>query len=241
MVMADGFRLPLVTWEPTGGTGRDVIRCTPSATFRLAFAEAGPALARRGFLVHAYDQRGFGDTDGRGRWHGWRRLVRDLRAVIDMLAAGRRLAHVPAGREHGRRRGPGRDRAVPIRSAVDGLILVEPAVRRGVRLRLMWDVAFGTLALLAPGYSRRLTRGTHAQFTPIARERLRPGSARGPVHPRRRLQGPAVAGRCRLRQHTAAARADPVPLRPRRRDHSAAPVRARGARSAPAGDGPSLS
>ena len=55
---------------------------------------------------------------------------------------------------------------------VDGLILVEPAVRRGIRLRLMWDVAFGTLALVAPGYSRRLARGTHAQFTPIARERL---------------------------------------------------------------------
>ena len=46
--------------------------------FRLAFSEAGPALARRGFRVHAYDQRGFGDTDRRGRWHGWRRLVRDL-------------------------------------------------------------------------------------------------------------------------------------------------------------------
>ena len=55
---------------------------------------------------------------------------------------------------------------------VDGLILVEPAVRRGIRLRLMWDVAFTTLALVAPGYSRRLARGTHAQFTPIARERL---------------------------------------------------------------------
>ena len=56
--------------------------------------------------------------------------------------------------------------------AVDGLILVEPAVRRGVRLRLLWDVAVGTLALLAPGYSRRLSRGAHAMYTPAARFRL---------------------------------------------------------------------
>jgi pimeloyl-ACP methyl ester carboxylesterase len=55
---------------------------------------------------------------------------------------------------------------------VAGLILVEPAVRRGIRWRLMWDVAFGTLALLAPGYSRRLLRGTQPDLTPRARERL---------------------------------------------------------------------
>ena len=56
--------------------------------------------------------------------------------------------------------------------AVDGLILVEPAVRRGIRMRLVWDVAFATLALVAPGYSRRLARGVHAEFTAVARERL---------------------------------------------------------------------
>jgi pimeloyl-ACP methyl ester carboxylesterase len=39
-------------------------------------------------------------------------------------------------------------------------------------MRLMWDVAIGTLALLAPGYSRRLIRGAHVEFSAIARERL---------------------------------------------------------------------
>jgi acylglycerol lipase len=171
LVMTDGVRLPLSTWEPA---------CTPRATvigvhafgdFRLAFAEAGPALARRGFRVHAYDQRGFGDTDGRGRWHGWRRLVRDLKAVIRILrpSDGSRLFLL------GESMGGGVALVATARfrpEPVDGLILVEPAVRRGIRLRLMWDVAFATLALVAPGYSRRLARGTHAEFTPAARERL---------------------------------------------------------------------
>ncbi|MFL5333674.1 MAG: alpha/beta hydrolase [Geminicoccaceae bacterium] len=171
MVMADGFRLPLATWEPAGQAAATLICIHAFGDFRLAFAEAGPALASRGLRVHAFDQRGFGDTDGRGRWHGWRRLVRDLRAVIQMLrpADGSRVFLL------GESLGGGVALVAGARfrsEAVHGLILVEPAVRRGVRWRLMWDVAFGTLALLAPGYSRRLARGVHAQLTPTARQRL---------------------------------------------------------------------
>lgn len=171
LVMADGVRLPLITWEPPGTSRATVIGLHAFGDFRLAFAEAGPALARRGFRVHAFDQRGFGDTDGHGRWHGWRRMVRDLKAVIKILrpADGSRLFLL------GESMGGGVALVATARfrpEPVDGLILVEPAVRRGIRLRLMWDVAFATLALVAPGYSRRLERGTHAQFTAVARERL---------------------------------------------------------------------
>lgn len=171
LVMADGFRLPLISWHPPGPPIATMIALHAFGDFRLAFAEAGPALARRGFLVHAYDQRGFGDTDGCGSWHGWRLLVRDLRAVIQLLRPGDGTRMFLLGESMGG--------AVALVTAarfrpeaVDGLILVEPAVRRGVRLRLMWDVAIGTLAFLAPGYARRLSRGAHAQFSPIARERL---------------------------------------------------------------------
>jgi alpha-beta hydrolase superfamily lysophospholipase len=171
LVMADGTRLPLVTWEPAAGARATVIGLHGFGDFRLAFAEAGPELARRGFRVHAYDQRGFGDTDGHGRWHGWRRLVRDLKAVIKILRPtdGSRLFLL------GESMGGGVALVATARfrpEPLDGLILVEPAVRRGIRLRLMWDVAFATLALVAPGYSRRLARGTHAQFTSVARQRL---------------------------------------------------------------------
>ena len=171
LVMADGVRLPLITWEPAHTPQATVIGLHAFGDFRLAFAEAGSALARRGFRFHAYDQRGFGDTDGRGRWHGWRRLVRDLNAVVNILRPGDGTRLFLLGESMGGGVAlvtTARFRPEP----VDGLILVEPAVRRGIRLRLMWDVAFTTLALVAPGYSRRLARGTHAQFTPIARERL---------------------------------------------------------------------
>ena len=171
LVMSDGARLPVATWEPEGTAVATVIALHGFGDFRLAFAEAGPGLARRGVRVHAFDQRGFGDTEGHGRWHGWRRMVRDLKAAIKVLRPddGSRLFLL----------GESMGGAVALVAtarfrpdAVEGLILVEPAVRRGIRLRLVWDVAFGTLALVAPGYSRRLTRGTHAAFTAVARQRL---------------------------------------------------------------------
>jgi acylglycerol lipase len=172
LLMGDGYRLPVISWEPSGHAVATVIAVHAFGDFRLAFGEAGPALARRGVRVHAYDQRGFGDTDGRGRWHGYRRLVRDLRAVIQMLRPSDGSRMFLLGESLGG--GVALVAAARFRpEPVDGLILVEPAVRRGVRWRLMWDLAFGTLALLAPGYSRRLTRGVHAQFTPAAQQRLR--------------------------------------------------------------------
>ena len=171
MVMADGFRLPLVTWEPTGRATATLVCIHAFGDFRLAFAEAGPALAKRGIRVHAFDQRGFGDTARRGRWHGWRRLVRDLRAAIRMLAPADDSRMFLLGESLGG--GVALVAGARFRSEhLHGLILVEPVVRRGVRWRLMWDVAVGTLALLAPGYSRRLTRGVHAQLTAAARQRL---------------------------------------------------------------------
>ena len=172
LVMADGIRLPLVTWEPAGAVRATVIGLHAFGDFRLAFAEAGPALARRGFRVHAYDQRGFGDTRrprtlARLAPPGARPQGRDQDPAPEATARGCSCS--------GESMGGGVALVATARfrpEPVDGLILVEPAVRRGIRLRLMWDVAFATLALVAPGYSRRLTRGTHAEFTPAARERL---------------------------------------------------------------------
>lgn len=171
LTMDDGYDLPVLTFETDGPAAATVVAVHAFGDFRLAFEEVGPELARRGMRVHAYDQRGFGDTLGHGRWHGWRRLVRDLRQVVEqirprdgtpVLLLGESLGGGVALVATARFRPP----------AVTGVILIEPAVRRGIRWRLMWDVAFGTLALLAPGYSRRLRRGIHPELTPRARERL---------------------------------------------------------------------
>jgi len=173
LVMEDGYRLPLVSFEPAGPSAvATLVALHNFGDFRLAFAEVGPELARRGVRVHAYDQRGFGDTLGHGRWHGWRRLTRDLRQAIERLRPRDGSPLFLLGESLGG--GVALATAARFRpEGVAGVILVEPAVRRGVRWRLVWDVAFGTLALLAPGYSRRLRRGVHPEFTEAARARLK--------------------------------------------------------------------
>lgn len=47
-----------------------------------AFDAIGPKLARNGFSVLAYDQRGFGATESRGRWTSQERIVRDVADAI---------------------------------------------------------------------------------------------------------------------------------------------------------------
>lgn len=169
--MPDGYRLPLLTWEPAGAARATLIALHAFGDFRLAFEEVGPVLAERGFRVHAYDQRGFGDTQHHGRWHGWRRLIRDLRQVVLQLRPADSAPLFLLGESLGG--GVALVAAARFRpEGLAGLILVEPAVWRGVRWRLVWDIAVGTLALLAPGYSRRLLRGVDPELTPRARERL---------------------------------------------------------------------
>ena len=171
LVMDDGYRLPLLSFEPAGAALATIVALHAFGDFRRAFEEVGPELARRGYRVHAFDQRGFGDTLGHGQWHGWRRLVRDLRRAIETLRPADGSPVYLLGESMGG--GVALVTAARFRPAgIAGVILVEPAVRRGVRWRLMWDVAVGTLALLAPGYSRRLQRGWQPELTVRARGRL---------------------------------------------------------------------
>ncbi|MBV5347731.1 lysophospholipase, partial [bacterium] len=82
-VMDDGYRLPLRRWGEARGAR--VLALHGFNDHAGAFVQLGPALAARGFLVYAYDQRGFGTTAGRGRWAGEDRLIADLRAVAAVL------------------------------------------------------------------------------------------------------------------------------------------------------------
>jgi acylglycerol lipase len=52
-----------------------------------AFDAIGPRLARAGFAVLAYDQRGFGSTASRGKWAGALRIVSDLADAAGFLRA----------------------------------------------------------------------------------------------------------------------------------------------------------
>jgi alpha-beta hydrolase superfamily lysophospholipase len=84
-VMDDGYRLPLRRWGEARGARGLVLALHGFNDHAGAFVQLGPALAARGFLVYAYDQRGFGTTAGRGRWAGEDRLIADLRAVAAVL------------------------------------------------------------------------------------------------------------------------------------------------------------
>jgi alpha-beta hydrolase superfamily lysophospholipase len=86
--MDDGYRLPLSRWRGEGERRATLLALHGLNDYRRAFASTGEYLARQGIEVIAYDQRGFGETDGQGLWHGSARLIEDLRAMIGLLRAG---------------------------------------------------------------------------------------------------------------------------------------------------------
>jgi len=122
--------------------------------------------------VYAYDQRGFGETPTRGRWPGADALIDDC---ADAVAAVRELhPELPLallGESMGgsvalASLGSGRV------SAIDGLILAAPGVRRGVQLHQLHDLALrlGTLAL--PWLRVELQRGGRPWLDPAESRRL---------------------------------------------------------------------
>ncbi|MEO3427674.1 lysophospholipase [Pelagibius sp. CAU 1746] len=85
-VTADGTALPLRSWQPEDGEPRGVVLALHGFNdYSHAFAESGPALAAKGLLVYAYDQRGFGEAPHRGFWAGTDVLTGDLGEAAALL------------------------------------------------------------------------------------------------------------------------------------------------------------
>jgi alpha-beta hydrolase superfamily lysophospholipase len=84
-VMDDGYRLPLTRWGPEGHCRVQVLALHGLNDYRNAFESTGSFLAAQGVTVFAYDQRGFGESDGFGLWHGSDRMLRDLRLMVSLL------------------------------------------------------------------------------------------------------------------------------------------------------------
>ena len=55
--------------------------------YSAGFALPGHGLARRGYAVYAYDQRGFGRAPQRGIWPGSDQLIADEKAAVALLRA----------------------------------------------------------------------------------------------------------------------------------------------------------
>ena len=84
-IMGDGYRLPLTHWLAQGENQAILLALHGLNDYQNGFESTGEYLARRGITVIAYDQRGFGKSNGHGLWHGSDRMTKDLRAMIILL------------------------------------------------------------------------------------------------------------------------------------------------------------
>ena len=84
-LMEDGYRLPLLRWEPVDNAKAIVVAVHGLNDYSFAFDTVGQYLSSHGITVIAYDQRGFGNTTGRGLWHGSARLSEDLVTITKLL------------------------------------------------------------------------------------------------------------------------------------------------------------
>jgi alpha-beta hydrolase superfamily lysophospholipase len=126
---ADGADLPLRSFLPAGPPRAVIVGVHGFNDYSNAFSEPGLFFMAHGFALYAYDQRGFGDAPDIGLWAGRHVLADDLRLVIALV----------------RRRHPGAPLFVlgesmggavamvaltaPDPPAIDGLVLIAPAVR----------------------------------------------------------------------------------------------------------------
>lgn len=127
---SDGAVLPVRSWLPPDGHQPKavVVALHGFNDYSHAFELPGRYLGAHGLAVYAYDQRGFGNAPGRGRWAGTSAYVRDLREFVGELR--RRYGALPVyalGESMG-----GAIALVALADAqppeVDGAILSAPAV-----------------------------------------------------------------------------------------------------------------
>jgi len=128
-IMADGYTLPTVTYSSDSPPRAVVLALHGFNDYRNAFVDIGNYLAARDIVLVAYDQRGFGETEGRGYWHGTEALSSDLLTMIRLL--NQRYPATPLyllGESMGGAVIMVSTGALSDKSEVNGIILVAPAV-----------------------------------------------------------------------------------------------------------------
>ena len=84
-VMADGYRLPYRQWGDPATATAVLVGLHGFNDYSAFLSNAGPVWSERNILTVAYDQRGFGETENRGLWHGRDALIRDAQAVMRLM------------------------------------------------------------------------------------------------------------------------------------------------------------
>jgi len=147
----DGARLPMRQWDAEGAPRAVIVALHGMSDYSNAFDMPGKVWARLGITTLAYDQRGFGLSQNPGVWAGADAMRSDL---SDAVAAARmRYPGVPVfilGESMG-----GAVVLTALASdkppAVDGVILVAPAVWSRGDMPLTYRAALFLGAHLVPG------------------------------------------------------------------------------------------
>lgn len=85
---ADGADLPMTVWEPWDRPiEASIIGLHGFNDWKRAFDAPGKAMARRGFILYAFDQRGFGGAPQRGLWSSTDQMAADVAAVAKLAKA----------------------------------------------------------------------------------------------------------------------------------------------------------
>ncbi|HXR94655.1 MAG TPA: alpha/beta fold hydrolase [Rhizomicrobium sp.] len=152
LVARDGTRLPLREWDAQGGEPKAVIiGLHGMSDYSNAFDGPGKEWAKHGITTLAIDQRGFGRSDNPGSWAGTETMRHDL---DDFAIAAH--ARFPATKIFAL--GESMGGAVLLTAlassdppAVDGAILVSPAVWSRSDMPIPYRVALFLVAHLTPG------------------------------------------------------------------------------------------
>lgn len=152
LVARDGMRLPLREWKADGGAPKAVIIALHGMSdYSNAFDMPGTAWAKHGITTLAIDQRGFGKSENPGLWAGGDVMRRDLNDFA--IAAHARYPGVKifaAGESMG---GAVLLSALasPEPPAIDGAILISPAVWSRADMPALYRVALFMVAHVTPG------------------------------------------------------------------------------------------
>lgn len=152
LVARDGMRLPLREWKADGGAPKAVIIALHGMSdYSNAFDMPGTAWAKHGITTLAIDQRGFGQSGNPGLWAGADVMRRDLNDFaiaaharypgVKIFAAGESMGGAVVLSAL----------ASPEPSAIDGAILISPAVWSRADMPALYRVALFMVAHVTPG------------------------------------------------------------------------------------------
>jgi alpha-beta hydrolase superfamily lysophospholipase len=149
-VASDGYTLALSAWA-AGKPKAVIVALHGMNDYGEAFAMPAKFWAENGVATYAYDQRGFGRTEGNGRWAGTDLLVTDAREFVALV----RVRHpgVPVYLM-----GESMGGAVAILSGTagrslgaDGVILISPALLGWSQLGVGERTLLWTMMQISPG------------------------------------------------------------------------------------------